>query len=163
EKATAADPRAQEPLFNLVITYRKLHFAKVADETLQRYSSLDSSSPWHHELTNPFQIDEASIRDQLTFAVENHNAAEAKRLFEQNPELCRRLAMQHGLNNEPESESLMQFIANEMVDHYGDATISAMLAPLATDQRETIIAIREFVRQGAELYTNGDYPESLRA
>jgi CHAT domain-containing protein len=161
EKATTSDPQALEPLFNLVITYRKLHFLKHAEETLQRYSSLDAASSWQHELANPFQIDEAAIRDQLTLAVDNHNETEAKRLFEENPELCRRLVMQHALNNEPESEALMQFIAHEMETRYGDKTISAMLAPLSTDQRETIIAVRDFVRQGAELYTEGDYPASL--
>src|SRR5262249_5171762 len=113
EKAAASDPKAREPLFNLVITYRKLHFLKTAEETLQRYSNLDPTSAWQHELANPFQIDEASIRDQLTLAVENQNAAEAKRLFEENPELCRRLAMQHAFSNEPESEPLLQFIAHE--------------------------------------------------
>jgi CHAT domain-containing protein len=38
-----------------------------------------------------------------------------------------------------------------------------MLSPLLTDQRNTVIAIRDFVNQGANLYLRGAFPESLSA
>ena len=49
-----------------------------------------------------------------------------------------------------------------MQRRYGDKTFSAMLAPLLTEDRETTIALRQFVTQGAELLVKGDLTASLK-
>jgi CHAT domain-containing protein len=163
ERSSNLDPGAPEPLFNLVIVYRKLHFQKLADEYFRRYSAVDPASPWQHELANPDKTGEASIVDELERAIESHNVAEAERLFRANPELCRRMAMQYGLSNQPAPPALMRFIADQMERRYGDKTISAMMAPLFTEERDAAIAIRNLVNQGAALYSDGDFRESLAA
>src|SRR4029453_16482002 len=93
--ASKIDPKAAEPVFNLVVTYRKLRLARLADESLRRYSAIDSASPWHAELVNPRRVDQASVLEQLEHAVATNNLAEAELLFDANPELYRRAAMQH--------------------------------------------------------------------
>ena len=163
DRASQLDPKAPEPLFNLVITYRKLRFQRLADETLQRYTGGDPNSPWNHELKNPVQIDEALVLDQLEKAAESNNLVESVRLFEANPELCRRIVMAYALRNEVYSPALLNLIAAQMDRRYGDMTLTAMLAPLFTDQRDTTIALRDFVDQGAHLYEAGNFPESLAA
>jgi CHAT domain-containing protein len=162
ERAGKLDPKAPEPLFNLVVTYRKLGFSNLADEALHHYSALDSESAWQKEIANPDQKDEATILDQLERAVGSNNLVEAERLFRANPELCRRAAMQYALSEESTKPvSMMRFIANQTDRQYGDKTISAMLAPLLTDQRDVAIAIRRLVRQGAQLYESREYPDSI--
>src|SRR5262245_61377090 len=163
ERASILDPKAPEPLFNLVITYQKLRFPKLADEAYRRYSAVDSGSPWHSELGDSHRTDETSILHELEQSVETNSLVEAERLFQANPDLCRRVAMQFALSNEAESEPLLHFIANQIERRYGDHTISAMLEPLFTEQREQTIAFRKLVNRGAELYIEGKYPESLSA
>jgi CHAT domain-containing protein len=163
EQASKVNPKAPEPLFNLVIVYRKLHFSNLAEETLKRYAQLDSSSSWYRELTNPIQIDEGAILDQLRTAVEKNDRSEAERLFDAHTELCRRAAMQFGIAGEQEEAPLLQFIAEQMERRYHDKTIAAMLAPMFGDKRKTTVALRDFVNKGAESYQHGNFPESLAA
>jgi CHAT domain-containing protein len=161
ETAAELDPKAPEPLFNLVITYRRLHFPRRAAEYLDRYSALDSSSPWHTELSNSNSIDEASILEELEQTVTTNNLDEAERLFRRNPELSRRAAMQFALANQPVAPALVRFIADRMESQYRDKTVSAMVGPLFTERREVTRAVRELVNQGASQYQEGNYPESL--
>src|SRR5262245_54389791 len=163
ERASLLDPNAPEPLFNLVITYKKLRFPKLAEEAYGRYSAVDSESPWRSELGNSHQTDETAILHELEESVETNSLVEAERLFQANADLCRRVAMQFALSNEAESEPLLHFIANQIERRYGDHTISVMLEPLFTEQREQTIAFRKLINQGAELYIEGKYPESLSA
>src|SRR5262249_7421016 len=163
ERASLLDPNAPEPLFNLVITYKKLRLPKLAEEAYRRYSAVDLGSPWRSELGNSHQTDETVILHELEESVETNSLVEAERLFQANADLCRRVAMQFALSNEAESEPLLHFIANQIERRYGDHTISAMLEPLFTEQREQTIAFRKLVNQGAELYVEGKYPESLSA
>ncbi len=163
EQASKLDPGVPEPLFNLVVTYRKLRFSKLADEALRRYATLDPASAWQKEIANPPQKDEASVVEQLETFIKTNNLVQAERLFQSNPELCRRVAMQYALSNEDQWDAVMQFIGNQTEKHYGDKTISAMLAPLFTERRDMTIALRRLVSQGAELYVNGKYSESLAA
>jgi CHAT domain-containing protein len=167
EKALKLNPKAPEPLFNLVIIYRRLHFPKRADETLSRYARLDNQSPWYHELSNPPKTDEVetAFLDRLSHAAETNNSVEAEHLFETNPELCRRVVMSYALSGSSEQEStpLLHFVAEQMERRYHDKTLSAMVAPLLTSQREAALASREFVKQGAELYTHYKVKESLAA
>jgi CHAT domain-containing protein len=161
EDALKAAPKAKEPLFNLVITYRRLHIPSLAAERLQQYSAEDPDSAWQKELANPVQRDERSIVDQLERLIGNNDLIEAEHLFLREPELCRRIAMQYALYNAPESTPLVRFIANQMEHHYGDKTISALIAPLFTDQRDATIAFRRRINEGADLFQNADYRESL--
>jgi CHAT domain-containing protein len=163
ERASQLDPAAPEPLFNLVVTYRRLRFPDLAAGAFKPYSSLDSASPWHTELAEPKEIDEAEILDQLQYAVETKNFGEAVQLFQNYPELCRRAVMQHALRDEAGSEELMQFIAVQMDQRYGDKTLAAMLAPLHSQQRDLIVSARRLVNQGAQLYEKGEYLESQSA
>jgi CHAT domain-containing protein len=163
ERASQLNPKAPEPLFNLVVTYRKLRFPRLAEETFRRYSALDTASPWRSELADGRQRDEALLLDRLERALESNNLIEAERLFQNNAELCRRVAMQYGLSEEPTAGPLLNFIANQMERRYGDKTISAMLAPLLTEQRDNTMAVRHLVNRGADLYLAGKYPESLAA
>jgi len=162
ERAAELDPKAPEPLFNLVVVYRQLRFTRLAEDYFRRYSALDSGSRWHEELTNA-KSDEAGVVESLERAVETRNFVEAQRLFQTNPELCRRIVMQHALNNQPESQNLLNFIADEMQRAYGDETPAAMLAPLSTSNRDVIVRIRDLVNAGASLFQAGKYPESLTA
>jgi CHAT domain-containing protein len=157
------DPKFIEPLFNLVLVYRKLHFPKLAEEKLRQYSALDGKSSWYRELTNNKGIDEAAILDQIGRAVDSNNLPEAERLFDANPELCRRAALQYSSSTEEESPALLHFIAAQMERRYGDRTFSAMMAPLFTDAREKTLAMRELVIQGGKAYAQTDYHESLAA
>ena len=118
---------------------------------------------WQKELANPAQIDEASILDQLERAVQSGKFVEAERLFQAYPELCRRVAMQHALYGEPESPDVLHFIAAQMEQHYGDKTVTAMLAPLFTEQRDVAMAVRHMVNRGAQLNVDGKYDESRSA
>jgi len=163
EKAAEKAPNAPEPLFNLVITYRKLRLPRLAENTLQRYAAKDAGSKWYHELANPDRIDESAIVERLEQAVETNNSAEAQRLFESNSELCRRIAMQYSFSNEEASPSMLHFIADEMDRRYGDKTIKEMIAPMLTPERHATVAARDYVNQGAALYLRGNFPESLAA
>ena len=161
ERAARVNPKDPEPLFNLVLVYRKLRFAKLAGEYFRQYSALDKESPWLRELATP--PDESAILKSLELAVENKNIDEARRLFKANPELCRRTVMQYALDDQPEPLPLLRFIAGEMDRTYGDKTVSAMLAPLLAGERDVTVASRRLVRQGAQFYIDGKYEESLAA
>ena len=164
ELSAQLEPRAPEPRFNMVVTYRKLRLGKAADEMLQRYAGLEPYSPWYRELTDSGEVvDESAILNDLRRAVEGHDSAEAERLFQKNPELCRRVAMQYGTANIVESEELVRFIANQIERRFGDRTVSAMIDPLFTNRRSDTIALRKLVTEGARLFGKGDFPGSLRA
>ena len=163
ERASQLDPKAPEALFNLVIAYRKLHFPRIAADYFQRYAAVDPHSDWHTELENPRKKDEAALLSQLEEEIRRNNFSKAERLFQTNPELCRRIAMQYSPSNEDESSALLSFIASQMERRYGDKTVSAMLSPLLTDQRDTAIAIRALVTRGAQSYVDGNFSESLTA
>lgn len=163
ERASKANPQSLEPLYNLVITYRRLRLSSVADDYLRRYSALDRSSAWYRELSNPEPADERSTLEELQQAIEGKNLVEAERLFNANVELCRSAAMQYGLSNDQPSPELMRFIAERIEHRYGDKTVSAMLSPLFTPHREATIALRDLVNRGAESYGRGNFAESLSA
>jgi CHAT domain-containing protein len=162
DRASKLEPGAPEPLFNMVITYRKLRLPNLAQETLRRYSALDPSSAWNADLSHPKETEERSIVERLEHAVDQ-DPQEAARLVRANPELCRRLAMQFAIAEQPESLPVLHFIAAEMEQHYGDRTIAAMLAPLATNARQATIALRRQVTLGARLYQDGKFSKSLSA
>src|SRR5207249_10659950 len=103
------------------------------------------------------------LLDQLSLAVEGNDIREAERLFEKNPELFRQIIRQYASANAEDSPAVSRFIAFEMERRYGDKTFSAMLAPLLTERREATIFLREFVAEGAELYSRGDLSGSLKA
>jgi CHAT domain-containing protein len=161
ERAAKLDPKAPEPHFNMVVAYRKLRLPELADETLQQYQKHDRASVWHSELTTAVELDEPALLDQLRRAVESNNVTEAERLFDKNPELWRRVAMQYGLSKADESEALIRFISSAIQQRVGDRTISAMLAPLFTDRRDLAIAARDLVTQGAKFYLEGNFRGSL--
>src|SRR5437867_11126665 len=71
--------------------------------------------------------------------------------------------MQYALSNGAGSSGLIHFIASQTEQRYGDRTISAMVAPLFTEQRKATIALRQLVNRGAELYTSGNFSESWSA
>jgi len=160
ERASNTYPNAPEPLFNLVVTYRELRLPNTAADVLARYSVVDPASEWLDDLTKPHETDEAAVRDQLERAIGSNNVGEAERLFEQNPELCRRLAMQFALRNIPESAELVKFIAGQIERRYGDKTVSAMVAPLFTEARDATVGLRQLINEGADLWVKGKYPES---
>lgn len=161
ERASQIDPKAVEPRFNLVITYRKLRLP--VDAVLQKYEALDSVSVWYRELKNNTGLDESALLDELRRATESSNHAEAERLFEQHPELYRRAAMLYGVSNIQESPASVRFIADQIERRYGDKTVSAMLAPLFTERREVTVAVRGFVLKGARLFAEGNLKGSLEA
>ncbi|PYS53402.1 MAG: hypothetical protein DMG13_12815, partial [Acidobacteria bacterium] len=163
ERAVELAPKAPEPRYNLVITYRKLRLPRLADEMLQRYAELDSSSMWYRELNESSENDESTALNDLRRAVETDDVREAERLFDKNPELCRRLAMQYGLASIEESPALVRFIAARIEYRFGDKTISAMLAPLFTDRGEATIVVRKLVTEGAKLYVRENVRASLQA
>jgi CHAT domain-containing protein len=163
ERAAELDPKAPEPRFNLVIAYRKLRLGMLAKEMLQRYTEVDSGSIWQHELTSDSELEESATLAELSRAVESGNLSEAERLFDKDPELYRRAAMQFGLFNVGVSQPLVRFIGEQIQRRYGDKTILAMLAPLFTNRRTVTVAVRDFVRQGAELYLQGNNRGSLEA
>ncbi len=160
ERASQLDLRAPEPRFNILAAYRDLLLPP--GEALQQYEKLDSSSPWYREIKSP-PVDDSAGLEQLRRAVENGDVSEARRIFEKNPTLCRRAAMLYGVSNVPESPALVRFIAAEIERRYGDRTVSAMLAPLFTDRRETIVAVRDFVLQGAQFFAEGNFEGSREA
>src|SRR5262249_4108945 len=157
------NPKAPEPLFNLVVIYRKLRLHEKASEVLQQYSAVDRGSAWCDELRHVGDPDEASVVDQIEQAIAKHNVAEAEGLFKNNVELARRVAMQFAFSEVATSPELLHFIAESMETYYGDKTVSAMLAPLFTDERERTIAARRLVTSGADLFTKSKFPESLAA
>src|SRR5439155_14905445 len=154
--------KATAPRFNLVLTYRRLHFHDLADKALENYKLIDAVSPWYGELTGGNSRDKSLLLDQLRLAVERNDIREAERLFQQDLDYFRQVLRQYGATNTEESPSVLHFIASEMEKRYGDKTFSALLAPLFTDHRQTIIALRQFVTEGAELFVKGDVAGSLR-
>lgn len=163
ERASRLDPKAPEPLFNLVIIYRRLRLTTLADEMLQRYSAVDADSPWHKELTNTQPDDEAEIVEQLQAALSRNDSVEAERLFLATPELWRRVAMQYAIYNQPEDPVLLDFISSQMERRYGDKTVAAMISPLVSDSSDVTVRLRRLINRGAELYAEGKPSESLAA
>ncbi len=161
QEAVKSGPRAPEPLFNLVITYRKLRLYGPANEALHQYDLLDASSPWARELRSSQETVDSNTLARFRTAVEKGNVPEAERLFGKNPELYRKVAMQYGLFNASESSRVVQFIGMQFERRFGDKTISALLAPLSAKQRDSTIALRDFVTQGARLYLEGNLAGSL--
>src|SRR5436309_1704900 len=163
ERASELEPRAAEPRFNLVVTYRRLRLHGLAEKALEKYKLLDAGSPWYRELTGGNPLDESLVVEQLRLAVESNNIREAEQIFEKNPDLLRRVVRQYGSFSTEDSPAVLRFIVSEMERRYVDKTFSAMLAPLFTQTRETTIAVRQFVNKGAELYSKGDFTGSLKA
>src|SRR4030095_5694993 len=114
ERAAQLDTTADEPRFNLVITYRRLRLQRLANESLSAYCTLDSDSPWCNELSASNEVDESAAVAQLRQLTTSGDSTRAKKAFEQDPELFRRLVMQYGLSNVPESPTLVRFIAQEI-------------------------------------------------
>src|SRR5262249_37472051 len=162
ERASELKPSAPEPRFNLVLTYRKLRLHRLAEEALEKYRSIDAGSLWYRELTSANTLDQAPLRDQLRLAVESNDSREAERIFGKNPDLFRQVIRQYGSVKNEDSPAVLGFIAAEMERRYGDKTFSAMIAPLFTDRRDAIIALRQFVTKGAESYLHGDLTGSLK-
>ena len=102
ERASKLAPKAPEPLFNLVIIYRKLRFQKLVKDYAARYAAIDSTSPWNTEIANPQSEDESSLLERMEQLIRAKNVADAERLFKENPELWRRVAMQYALYEVPE-------------------------------------------------------------
>jgi CHAT domain-containing protein len=163
EQASQLAPGALEPRFNLVITYRKLRLPDAARERLSQYATSDSSSPWHHELLDSPEFDQPHDLQPMRQAADGGNITEAKRLFDQDPEYYRRIAMAYGLFNVPESEAVLRFIGDHIEERYKDNTVSAMLKPLLTDKRNLVIRARQHVREGADRYLRGELRESLQS
>src|SRR6266850_103309 len=165
ELSSQLEPQAPEPRFNMIVTYRKLRLGSAADEMLRRYAELEPHSDWYRELTNNSGevVDESAILNDLRRAVESQDSPEAERLFQKNPELCRRVAMQYGTANMAESEDLVRFIARQIERRFDDKTISAMIDPLFTNRRNETIELRKLVTEGARLFGKGDFRGSLRA
>jgi len=162
ERASALAQQAPEPAFNLVIAYRRLRLQKLADETLRRYLTLESDTQWSKQLTDEHPLDEVAIAAEIRKAVESKNLVEAQRLFAAYPELSRRMVLTYSQSDSEDSQATMQFIADQMERRYDDRTFSAMLEPLFGADRARIVAIRKLVLEGAQLYENGNFSESLR-
>jgi CHAT domain-containing protein len=163
ERAVQLDPNSLEPRFNLVITYRKLRLHKLADDTAKQYASMDSASAWHSEILVGNSPDRSVLIDGLRRAVEEKNQPESERIFERDPDLFRNYAGQYASSDIDESPALLQFIASEMEQRYGDKTFSAMLAPLFSEKRKVTIAFRQFVTEGAESFVHEDLTGSFEA
>jgi CHAT domain-containing protein len=163
ERAAKLAPKAPEPIFNLVITYRKLRFQKLAAEYVTRYTALDPNSPWHDEIAKQVRKDESSLLDEMEQAIKANNVPVADRLFQATPELWRRVAMQYALYEVAEPAEVLKFISDQVERRYGDRTVAAMLAPLATDRRDVTLQVRRLVNNGAKLWVDGRYEESLTA
>jgi CHAT domain-containing protein len=163
EAAEKLAPRAPEPAFNLEITYRKLRFQHLADEMLRRYTGLDPNSRWHQELVDSGEVDEADVIERLRTLVESGNVIDAERLFEANVELCRRLVRDDSSSKETRFQHLLTFIADQMDRRYGDKTFKAMVEPLSGAKRDLSLAIREYVHEGAKLFDDGNYKESMQS
>src|SRR5207237_6944841 len=95
EGASQLNPKAPEPGFNLVITYRPRRLHRLADEALERYASLDAGSPWSRELRNDNIPDKSALIDALKTEVESKNQPEAERIFDKNPDLFRLYAREY--------------------------------------------------------------------
>ena len=163
ERVAELKPDAAEPRFNLIVTYRRLHLHRLAEEAFEKYKSIDSASAWYRELTHSNPEDKSLLLDQLKLSVENNDMHGAERLFEKNPDLFRQLVRRYGSAETATSPAVLHFVASEMERRYGDKTFSAMLAPLFTGSRQATITLRQFVTKGAALYLQGDLPGSLKA
>ena len=163
EGASHLNPKAPEPAFNLVITYRQLRLHRLGDEALERYASLDAGSPWSRDLTHDNTPDKSELLDELKTAVESKNQPEAERVFDKNPDLFRLYAREYESSETEELPAALHFIASEMDRRSGDKTVSAMLAPLFSNKRNSTVALRQFVTEGAELFVQGNLAGSLEA
>lgn len=164
ELAAEAAPQALEPRFNLAIVYRKLRLPGLAGKAQLAYAKLDPASKWSDELSRiPPKVDESKVLQQLRRAVNEDRTKDASELIRQNPEIARRIAMQYGLRNISESEDLVNLIGREFAALYRDDTIAAMLSPLFAKHRERLIATRQMVQLGAELYLQGNLASSMDA
>ena len=161
ERARTLNPLAVEPRFNLVLAYRKLHLHSVAERLMQEYASMEAGSAWQRELAGGSLTDNSRLVDELKQALEASDIRKAERIFEQDPDLFRRAAMQYGSSHDQDSMPVLSFIASQIETRYGDKTISAMLAPLLTDQRDLTLGVRQFVTEGAELFVQGNLQASL--
>ena len=136
ERAARLDSAAAEPRFNLVITYRRLRLQRLADQSLSAYIKIDSDSPWSKELAAGTEVDESTVIAQLRQSTTSGDSTQAAQAFEQNPELFRRVAMQYGLSNSPESPTFVRFIGQEIEERFKDRSVSAMICPhIGTDHQ----------------------------
>lgn len=162
EAAEKLAPRAPEPVFNLVVIYRKLRFQPLADDMLRRYTTMDPNSRWHQELVDSGEVDEAEVIERLKKLVETGNVIEAEGLFDANVELCRRLVREYSSSKDVQYLGLLTFIAEQMDRRYGDKTFKAMVEPLLGSHRDLTLAIREYVNEGARRFDGGKYVESMQ-
>ncbi len=164
QMAALAFPEAPEPRFNIAVAYRKLHLPRRVREAESEYARMDSASSWRNELAEvPPPLDEESILNKLRESVDEGRTLEASQLVRQFPGISRRIAMSYGLGNSTETEDLARFIGQEFSTRFGDKTIAAMLDPLFTKDRQRLIAARQMVQAGAQLYVEGDLTASLTA
>ncbi len=162
--AALAFPEAREPRFNMAVAYRRLRLPRQFNEAEAEYEKLDASSPWWKELAEIAPpLDEARIFDELKTAVAEDRTLEASQLIRRYPGISRRIAMNYGLGNNTETENVARFIGQEFNTRFGDKTITAMLDPLFTKDRQRLIAARQMVQAGAQLYVEGDLTSSLTA
>ena len=164
-RALELQPNAPEPLFNKALILRKLQFSNAAEKATAAYLNTEKSGSWHDELVILTSVTEDQVATQLQSALNRGDFSTAEALFNNDPELCRIVAMRYSINPLESSDlkEVASFIGEQLRRKYRDETLTAMLDPLDGIDRVNVIQARSLVSSGAADYLRGDNAGSLAA
>jgi tetratricopeptide (TPR) repeat protein len=158
EFASSIDPLAPEPIFNLALTYRRLHLDEVADGLLSEYQRIDPGSAWLEDIAS--EVDEAEPGATIRRVPEFSLSA-----MEEDPDQWWDLVFETALYLD-EGRSAPATAPAEFLTAYEsrttDRTLSGIFGPLASPARNTIIAFRRTIQQARTLYAQARFAESIQ-
>lgn len=165
EAAERLSPNAPEPRFNALLVARRLQLAQREEDKTSAYTKLEGAGPWHDELLRQGVMEEERVGSELQAALDRKDDAAAQSIFTRSPELCRKIAMQYGMNprESGESQALAQFVAQTIKRRYGDETVTVMLEALSQPNSAELIEARGLVKEGAAYYMEAQLERSLES
>ena len=163
ERSAQLAPGAITPLLNLVVGYSKLHLRDLASRAIDLYRNSAKSLLWSCNLIDPPR--DFSIRiKELQDALQLHDKTLVRELLHRYADTYRTMALEFALHptDQGSLNASGEFVLDYFGNQQGDATMKAILAPLRTKSRQSILETRKLVSDGIKAYARADNLGSLR-
>ncbi len=161
--AAALAPMGVEPVFNLALTYRRLHLPMEQAAALELYGGLSADDGSVQEL-----IDESESSDQLDVpglktALAEDRIDRAWAITRNSPDSFWQVLLEVAVNRVEsfdEYASIVQ-IVELFEQHFHDETPRAIVSPLVSERRDRVSASRKAVFEALGEYRQGNLDDSL--
>jgi CHAT domain-containing protein len=152
ERAGRLTLLAPAPAFNTAVLHRQLNLQEMAATPFQAPQPAGEASAGRPS------SDLHTLAQMLT----GGDAAAATRFVQENISTLRKAATEYlfGSPADGTNEEAVRFIAAYCEKFYSDGTLAAMMAPLNSRHRESVLASRRFVARGIEWYQRGKFDEA---